>query len=130
MDLYKFAVQNKLRFASQRGELTSEQLYDLPLIELNTIGLAVKKRIADLSVESLIEVTKSDPEKKKFEVALDIVKDIIATKQAEVLAAEDRKAKSIKRTKILDALASKEDAALIKASKADLLRQLDALDSE
>lgn len=129
-DLYKIAAQNKTRFSSNRGELTAEQLFDLSLVELNTIGLAIKKKIADLSVESLIEVTKTDPEKKRHENSLAIVMDVIATKQAAAVAEEKRKANSIKRTKLLDELAARDDKALTKASKAELLRQLDALDLE
>ena len=133
MELYKYALQKKLRFPSSRGELTVEQLFDLPLIAANNFSLdAVAKRIhADLKAageESFVEV--SNPQKRVLEIQLDIVKDVIATKQAENAAALARTKKREERRKILEAMENKKDEALSKASLKTLEAKLAALDDD
>ena len=38
--MYKQAAQLKLRFATSRGSLSTEQLYDLPISELDTLAIS------------------------------------------------------------------------------------------
>lgn len=136
MDIYKYAAQNRLRFASCRGDLNVEQLFQLPLkdtsdgFDLNTVAKNVSKVLKVTDEESFVDEAKPTPLAKNFTVALEIVKDVIATKQAENQATLDRIERSKKRAKLLDAMAAKDESALAKASKAELQRQLDALDTE
>ena len=131
-DIYKYAAQNGLRFPSDRGELTAEDLFDLPLsarigFDLDNVAKAVNNELKACGEESFVS-TAINPKKKPLEVALDIVKDVIATKQAQNADALARQHKSEERRKILDALSAKKDQALTAASIEDLEAKLAALE--
>lgn len=133
-DIYKFAVQYALRFQTNRGNLTVEQLFQLPLksasgCDLNTVAKSINNELKATSEESFVEDTTSDPRKQALTVSLDIVKDVIATKQAENRAALARTQKIADRKKILDILAAKKDEKLSQASIEELEKQLAALDN-
>lgn len=133
-DIYKYASQNVLRFDSGRGQLTAEQLFQLPLtsktgFDLNTIAKSINAELKGASEESFVEDVSDNPGKARLTVALEIVKDVISTKQAENKAAATRVARAADRRKILDAMAAKKDANLSAASMEDLEKQLAALDA-
>lgn len=133
MDIYKYAAQNGLRFQSTRGLITVEQLFQMPLktvsnFDLDTVARAVNNELKEHSEESFVEAATISQRTKHLEVMLEIVKDVIKTKQVEAAAAENRVKKSIERRKILDALTAKKDQALTAASVEDLEKQLAALE--
>ena len=128
-DVYKLAAQLKLRFPSKRGDLLAEQLFDLPLksatgFDLDTVAKGLSAQLKGASEESFVEDTTADPRKTALTVALQIVKDVIKTKQEENRAAADRRDRAEKRKKLLDALAAKEEQQLSAASIEDLKKQL------
>lgn len=132
-DIYKYAAQNKLRFPSNRGMLTVENLFAVPLksadgFDLNTIAKGINAQLKEVGEESFVEEATTDPRKRALTASLDIVKDVIATRQAENKAARDRVEKAAKRKQLLDALAEKENQAITAASKEELLKQLEALE--
>jgi hypothetical protein len=127
MNIFETAARKKLRFPSTKGELTAEQLFDLPLVQLDTVARSIHSELKSITEESFIDV-KPDPRRPELETKLEIVKHVIAVKVKErddAIAAQERAAK---RRKLLDAIAAKEDEALTTASKEDLLKQLAALD--
>lgn len=131
-DIYKYAAQNGLRFPSIRGELLVEQLFDLPLTSVNGFNLdnVAKDVNAELKAcgeESFVSTT-ANPQQKVLEIALDIVKDVIATKQAISAKALDRQHRTEERRRLLDAIAAKKDQVLSAASMDELEKQLAALD--
>jgi len=131
--MYKFAAQNRLRFESIRGELTAEQLFDLPLksnsgFDLDTIARGVNAELKAMAEESFVETTTANPRKKALEVSLEIVKDVIKTKQDANAARLSRAKRIEERRKILDALAAKKDQALTAASVDELEKKLAELD--
>ena len=134
-DIYKFAARESLRFSSARGLLTVEQLFQLPLksqvgsFDLNSVAKEINADLKGASEESFVEDTSSDPKVTRLKVALDIVKDVLAPKQAENRASLDRIKKAGDRKKILDAIAAKKDEKLSQVSLDDLEKQLAALDS-
>lgn len=133
-DIYKIAAQKKLRFPAKNGLLTAEQLFDLPLksvagFDLDTVAKNINRQLKTAGEESFVEDTSADPQKAALTVALDVVKDVIAVKQAENKAARllaDRKAE---RAKLLDAIAAKEDQGRAAMSLDELRKKLDALDT-
>lgn len=138
MDIFEIAARRKFRFASVKGELTVEQLWDLPLIagsgitrdvkcDLDTVGRGIVTELKGVTEESLVNIN-PDPRKGELEAKLDIVKHIIASKQTEAAAAKSAAERADKRRKLVDAIASKDDEALTKASKEDLLKQLEEMD--
>lgn len=132
-DIYKYAAQNSLRFPSKRGDLIVEQLFLLPLksqtgFDLDTIAKSINAQLKGASEESFVEDTSADPRKTALSVSLDIVKDIIATKQAENRAALAKSQKAVERKKLLDILAAKKDEKLTQASIEELEKKLAELD--
>ncbi|QEL16451.1 hypothetical protein [Limnoglobus roseus] len=132
-DIYKYAAQKRLRFPSSRGSLTIEQLFDLPLksesnFDLDTVAKGINAQLKNVSVESFVEQAKPDPAKESLAVSLEIVKDVIKTKQEQNAAELNKIKKAADRKKILDAIGAKKDAALTAASLEDLEKQLAALD--
>lgn len=132
-DIYKYAAQNELRYDSVRGDLTTEQLFDLPLtsksgFDLDNVAKAVNAELKSVSEESFV-ATSTNPRKKQLEISLDIVKDVISTKQAENAAALAKVHKAEERKKILDALGAKKDQALTASSIEELEAKLAALDA-
>lgn len=132
MTLYVQAARKKFRFPSNAGQLTLEQLWDLPLqhktgLDLDTVARTINAELKSITEESFV-ATKTDPRKPDLEAKLEIVKGVIAAKLAEEQAAKDRAEKKAKRDKIMAALAAAEDRSLQSASKEDLLKQLAALD--
>ncbi len=132
MDLYKYAAQNGLRFPSRKGDLTAEQLFQLPLksatgVDLDTVARTINTSLKGVSEESFVEDTSSDPKKTALAVALDIVKDVIRTKQEANKAAAERTAKNAQLQKVLDVLAQRKDQKLTQASDAELEAMLKEL---
>ena len=128
-NLFKLAARRKTRFPSDRGSLTAEQLYDLPLTALDTIARGINADLRSLTEDSFIDV-KPDPRRGQQQDALDLVKEVIADKQADAAKAARRQEKAELRRTLTDALARKQDEALSKASVASLQKQLAALDEE
>lgn len=133
-DFYKFAAQNMLRFPSTKGDLTVEQLFHLPLTSkgvanLDNVAKTIYNELKAFGEVSFVEDTSANPRKEALTVALEIVKDVIATKQAENRAALAKSNRTAERKKILDAMAAKKDETLSKASMEDLEKQLAALDA-
>lgn len=94
MEIFEYASRNKLRFASVRGELTVEQLWDTPLrsrddFNLDIIARGVNRGKSAASEESFVETTKN-PAQERLSTALEVVKHVIATKLAEEQAAQQR----------------------------------------
>lgn len=130
-DIFISATRKKFRFASERGELTTEQLWDLPLtskngFNLNAVAIAVNTELKGIAEESFVEVS-SNPRRKELEGMLEVVKYIIAVKQEEAKAATERVAKQALKRKLQEAIEAKEGEALLGASLDDLKAQLAAL---
>ncbi len=131
-DLFVAASRQAWRFPSTRGELTTEQLWSMPLLakngfDLNSVARSLNQEVKDLGEESFVE-TRSNPARSTAEGKLELVKSIIAVRQEENRLAEQRTQRAVERARILDALAARESEELTKASKEELLARLAQLD--
>ena len=130
-ELFITASRKKFRFASERGELTTENLWDLPLtsrnsFDLNAVAIGVNSELKGLAEESFVE-TSTNPRRKDLENMLEVIKYVISVKQEEAKAATERVAKLSLKRKIQDAIEAKEGEELSGASLDDLKAQLAAL---
>jgi len=130
-ELFEYATRNKLRFMSVKGELTLEQLWDVPLrsrddFNLNAVAKAANKAWKDVSEESFVETTKTLDHVRR-ETALEIVKYVIDTKLAEEEVAKRRSEKRLEKEKLLAILAEKQDGKLSALSEAELKKRIAAL---
>ena len=95
-NMFETATRSKLRFASSRGELSVEQLWDVPLrartgddFNLDAVAKAANKVLKGLTEESFVS-TERTPAVARAETALELIKYVIATKLAEEKAAAKR----------------------------------------
>lgn len=123
--MFEKASRMKLRFNTQRGVLSVEDLWDLPLIQLDNIAIALNKKLQESKTESFIKTrTKDTTELElKFNIAKHII-DVKLQEQEDRLLESEKKAK---RQKILDLMAKKQDAELEGKSLEELAKELEAL---
>lgn len=129
--MFEKAIKQKLRFDSNRGQLTTEDLWDLPLtsrnsFDLDTIAKAVNFKIKESQEESFVKV-RSNPAQDKLTLQLDILKYIIADKMQEAETKATTVARQQQRQKLEEVLASKQDDALKGLSVEELQAQINAL---
>jgi hypothetical protein len=130
-NIFEYATRNKLRFASIRGELSVEQLWDVPLrsrddFNLNAIAKGVSKVLKETE-ENFVETTKT-VESTRREAAMEIVKFVIDTKLAEETAVKTRAANKQEKEKLLAILADKQAGKLSELSEKELQRRIAALE--
>ncbi|OOV05788.1 hypothetical protein [Rhodoferax fermentans] len=133
MNIFEQASINKLRFSTNKGDLTTEQLWDLPLtsktsFDLDTIAKSVNDELRGATEESFV-ATSTNPAKPSLELKLEILKHIIAIKLAQNDARRLAAQRAEERRKLLDILSKKEDAALESLKPEELRARLAALDS-
>lgn len=126
MNIFEQAVKAKLRFSTDRGLLTTEQLYDLSLTNLDKVARGVNSELKSLTEESFVDL-RPDPRKTELELQLEILKHVIKDKLEEKDKAEQQVQRANKRRILLEALESKENEELQSMSKEDILKQLESL---
>ena len=131
-NLFEYTVRSKLRFASARGELSAEQLWDVPLrsrddFNLDAVARAANKAWKAVSEESFVETTRT-PEHDRREAALAVVKRVIEVRVAEENAARDRAVKKVEKETLLRVLAEKQEGKMSALSEAELKKRIAALD--
>lgn len=132
MNIFEQAARSKLRFASTRGEITLEHLWDLPLVakheySLDNVARTIAKSLKEIGEESFVAVS-TNPEKAILELKLEIVKHIISTKQAEAQANNAAASRQAERKRLLEALDKRVGDELSQLSSDELRKRLDDLD--
>lgn len=130
-NIYKEASRLNLRFLSNKGWLTVEQLWEVPLINpngfcLDAIAREVHLRLKHVTEGSFVEETVI-PEQHEDELRLEILKDIIATKLEERKAKQEEKVKAQEKQRLLEILAKKKDSALEELSVEEIQKRIEAL---
>lgn len=133
LSLFEYATRNKLRFASLRGELTAEQLWDVPLrsadgFNLDVIARGVNKAFKDATEESFVQTTRT-PAVARLEAALTVVKRVIEVRLADEAAAKRRAENKAEREKLLAILAEKQAGKLSELSEKELQKRIAALET-
>lgn len=132
MSIFEQATRQKFRFASAKGDLSVEQLWELPLIskggfDLDSVAREIATNLEAISTKSFVQ-TKPDPRKAELTAKLEVVKHVIAVKLKEQDEAAGRAERAEKRRKLVEALAAQEDKALASMSREDILKELAAID--
>lgn len=114
--MFEKASKQKLRFESTKGLLTTEDLWDLPLssrsgFDLDSVAKAVNQKLKAEVEESFVQTT-ANSAANQLNLKLEILKHIIADKQAKAREAEQRVLQAQARQKLEDVLAKKKDSEL------------------
>lgn len=124
-EMFIKVTRDKVRFP-YRGLASVEDLWDLPVTELDKIYKTLKKQEKTANEESLLEVKTDEDE--ELTIQIGIVKYIVSVKLEEKKAAENAKARKEQKQKIMSILASKQDEALQGKSIEELEKMLDEFD--
>lgn len=128
--LFEKASKLKLRFASGKGLLSVEDLWDLPLTavsntSLDSIAKGVNAQLKESETESfVISTPKAD---RILQLKLDILKHIIKIRLEELDVAKAAAFAKYKKQQIMAIIADKESETLKETSLDDLRKMLDEL---
>ena len=123
-ELFIKASREKMRFP-YKGLATVEDLWDLPVTELDKIYKSLNAKAKQAQEESLLEVKTSEDE--ELTAQIEIIKYIVSVKLEEKKAAEMAKERKAQKQKIMSILASKQDEALQGKSIEELEKMLGEL---
>ena len=122
MENFKLASQLKLRFQTNKGLLSSEQLWDLTLSELDDLAVKFENDYKESGKKSfLVKRTNKDVVSKlKFDITLDILQTKVDESEAESKRLENK----AHNAKILSLIAEKQNEELKTKSISDLKKLL------
>jgi hypothetical protein len=121
MENFKLATQQKLRFQTSKGLLSTEQLWDLSLDDLNNIAVILDEEYEKSGKRSfLVKKTAKD---KTVKLKFDLVIDILNTKIEEANSISEAKEIKEHNQKIISLIAEKQDKSL----KGKSIKQLEAM---
>lgn len=122
MSIYKQASRLKLRFQTEKGPLSAEQLWDLSIATLDKMAVALEKEYEKSDGKSFVR--KSTEKDRVAKLRFDIVLDVLTTKMEEDEAARNASDAKAHNEKILSLIAKKKEASLENLSIEELEKQL------
>lgn len=131
LNIFEYAAKNKLRFATERGLLTAEDLFDIKLSNqagpsLDKIAIALDEELSKTEKSFVKKVT---PQNKELQIKLDIVKHVISVKQDQEEAKVAAAARATQRRILQEAIAKKKLEAIDNADLASLEAELAKIDA-
>lgn len=123
-EMFEVAVRSKFRFPF-RGLISTEDLWDLALEDLDSIFKSLNSQLKMVKEESLLsKKTKQDEE---LALKIEIVKNVVTTKLAEKEERAKLKEKKENKQKIMEIMSRKQDAELEGKSLEELSKMIDEL---
>ena len=124
MNLFEIATRSKYRFATNKGSLSVEDLWDLSSTQLDATYRAMTKELREQGGESLMQ---KDNDNTVLADKIEIIKHIFLVKQEEIAARKAAEENRNKRQRIMEILEQKRDASLQNMSEEDLQKMLNDL---
>lgn len=122
MENFKEASKQKLRFNTKRGLLSTEQLWELPLDELDDLAVSLEAAHNQSGKKSFL--VKTSEKDKTAKLRFDIVLDVLNTKVDEHQKATEAAEVKAHNQKILTLIAEKQDESLKGKSVEELEKML------
>ncbi len=116
--MYKSASKLGLRFQTNKGMLSTEQLWTLTVNELDTLVVILEEQLTNAGKKSFL--AKKTAEDKVAKLKFDIALDILNTKVEEAEEASSAKEVRLHNRKIDELIAEKEEESLKGLSVEDL----------
>lgn len=125
MNIFERASRGKLRFPTSKGHLSTEDLWDLSLQDLDRTAKAINKKLKEEGEESFI----AEKSEKSTELSLqiDILKHIISAKLAAQEASKKRSENLAKKAQIEDLILNKKSEDLKGKTVEELTAMLEEL---
>jgi hypothetical protein len=127
--MFEKATRQKLRF-QYKGLISTEDLWDLSLEELNAIYVALCSKTKNKTEDSLITDGKASKEDRDNMLRMEIVKSIFEVKKKEVEKRKLKKEQKDRDQQILSILAHKENQEMENKSIDELRAMLNKDDEE
>ena len=121
MENFKLATQQKLRVQTNKGLLSTEQLWDLSLDELDELAVSLETEHKQSGKKSFI--VKTSVKDKTAKLRFDVVLDVLNTKVEEANAAAEALEIKQHNEKIIGLIADKQDESL----KGKSIKQLEGM---
>lgn len=116
--MYKEASKQKLRFQTNKGLLSVEQLWDLSLTELDVLAVSLDQEHKESGKQSFL--SKKSPKDKTAKLRFDIALDILNTKAEEAEVSKNAASVKAHNEKILSLIANKQEDELMGKSVEEL----------
>lgn len=123
--IFEKASKMKLRFASSKGTLSVEDLWDLPLTQLDKLYSGYNKLLKEKQEDSLLSTSKSDPE---TTLRVELIKHVFNAKVAENEAKKLADDKRLRKARIMEIIERKQDESMSEKSIEELKAELNQLD--
>lgn len=124
-NIFEVATRNKYRFP-YRGQISVEDMWDLPVTELDKIFKTLNKQVKTSQEESLLETKSKEDE--VLETQIEIVRRIVSIKQQEANERLREIERKVQKQRIMEIMADKQDEVLKGKSIDELQKMLDELD--
>jgi len=121
MSNFKEATKQKLRIQTNKGLLSTEQLWDLSLTELDTLAVSLQEEHEKSGKKSFL--TKTSAKDKTAKLRFDVVLEVLNTKSTEAEAIAEAKEIKDHNAKIFALIAEKQDESL----RGKSIKQLESL---
>ena len=124
MNIFERAAKEKVRFEF-RGVITTEDLWDLSLWNLDAIFKEINTVLKEQSGEGLIKNTTQNTFRESLQLQADLVRHVFEEKQKMANDAEAKKLRQEKKKRIMEIITDKQDETLASKSVAELKEMLD-----
>ena len=121
MENFKLACQQKLRFQTSKGLLSTEQLWDLSLEDLDVLAVSLDSEHKESGKKSFLN--KTSVKDKTAKLKFDVVLDVLHTKDEEIQNAQAASKDKEHNKKIIALIAEKQDESL----KGKSIKQLEEM---
>lgn len=131
MNIFEQATRQALRFETSVGNITTEDLWSLPLTSdkkpsLDLVARAIHHQLKQSAEESFV-LPSNNTQTAVLQLKLDVVKHIISVKMEENQQERVRAANKQQKEKLLRILADKQDAELLSKDVTELEEMIKAL---
>ena len=121
MDNFKLASQQKLRFQTNKGLLSTEQLWDLSLEDLDALAVSLETEHKESGKKSFL--VKTSVKDKTAKLRFDVTLDVLNTKVEEMQTAQEAAEIKEHNKKIITLISEKQDESL----KGKSIKQLEGM---
>ena len=128
MDIFEKASRGKIRFSTSVGQISTEDLWELPLtseskVSLNGIAKGISKELRESDEDNF--VGDKTPATATLELKLEIVKHVIEVKIEEANAKKSAASKKERKESIMSIIALKQQEEMMGKSVEELTKMLD-----
>lgn len=125
--IFEKATRKKLRFVTNKGHISVEDLWDLSLEQLNELAKKLNKELKDEQAEEDFLEDEENKKESLVKLRFEVVISILKTKKHEAKERENEVLRKAQKEKLLEVIAKKQDSALAELSEEELKKRLDEL---